>query len=137
MEFSYLGPLIAENGRIDAEVDKRIANASKAFGALRQAVFKDAHLSINTKRKVYQACVLSVLMYGHWWRMLNTFEETFEDEHPPSQMRTHSAWDHKQKAMGRAHLLREGERAMGRCRNHHRKVNEEKVGVVGSPCSNT
>ena len=63
-EFSYLGSLIAENGRIDTEVDKRIANASKAFGALHQAVFKDAHLSINTKRKVYKACVLSVLMYG-------------------------------------------------------------------------
>ena len=34
-EFSYLGSLIAENGRIDTKVDKRIANASKAFGALR------------------------------------------------------------------------------------------------------
>ena len=63
-EFPYLGSLIAENGRIDVEVDKCIANASKAFGALLQAVFKDAHLSINTKRKVYHGCVLSVLMYG-------------------------------------------------------------------------
>lgn len=63
-EFPYLGSLIAENGSIDAEVDKRIANASKAFGALRYAVFKDAHLSVYTKRKVYQACVLPVLMYG-------------------------------------------------------------------------
>ena len=64
MEFSYLGSLIAENDRIDSEVDKRIANASKAFRALRQAVFKDAHLSTNTMRKVYQACDLSVLIYG-------------------------------------------------------------------------
>ena len=63
-EFSYLGSLIAENGRIDTKVDKRIANVSKAFGALHQAVFKGAHLSIYTKRKVYQACVLSALMYG-------------------------------------------------------------------------
>ena len=45
-------------------MDKRIANALKTFGALCQAVFKDAHLSINTKKKLYQACVLSVLMYG-------------------------------------------------------------------------
>ena len=43
-EFSYLCSLIAENGRIYAEVDKSIANASKAFGALHQAVFKE-HLS--------------------------------------------------------------------------------------------
>ena len=63
-EFPYLGSLIAENGGIDVEVDKCIGNASKAFGALRQAVFKDAHLSINAKRKVDQACILSVLMYG-------------------------------------------------------------------------
>ena len=33
-EFSYLGSLIAENRRIDAEVDQCIANASKAFRAL-------------------------------------------------------------------------------------------------------
>ena len=63
-EFSYLGTIVASNGRIDTEIDRRIANASKAFGALRRAVFKDRNLTINTKRLVYQACVLSVLLYG-------------------------------------------------------------------------
>ena len=63
-EFPYLGSLIAEDGRSHVEVDKRIANASKAFGALKRAVFKDAHLSVATKRSVYRACVLSVLLYG-------------------------------------------------------------------------
>ena len=63
-EFPYLGSLIAANGRIDVEIDKRIANASKAFGALRQSVFKNVQLSITTKRQVYNACVLSVLLYG-------------------------------------------------------------------------
>ena len=63
-EFQYLGSVIAENGRIDAEVDRRIANASKAFGALRRAVFDDKVLSTTTKRMIYQACVLSVLLYG-------------------------------------------------------------------------
>ena len=63
-EFPYLGSLIVESGRTHVEVDKRIANASKAFGALRRAVFKDAHLSVATKRSVYRACVLSVLLYG-------------------------------------------------------------------------
>ena len=63
-EFPYLGSLVADNGRIDVEVDKRIANASKAFGALRQAVFKNKDLSTGTKRLVYQACVLPVLLYG-------------------------------------------------------------------------
>ncbi len=51
-EFQYLGSVIAENGRIDSEVDMCIANASKAFGALRQSVFSDKILTINTKRRI-------------------------------------------------------------------------------------
>ena len=62
--FTYLGSVVIPNARIDAEVDRRIACASRAFGALRQAVFKDKNLTITTKRRVYQACVLSVLLYG-------------------------------------------------------------------------
>ena len=62
--FPYLGSVIEDKGSIDAEVDRRIANASRAFGALRQSVFDDCHLSIRTKRCVYQACVLSTLLYG-------------------------------------------------------------------------
>ncbi len=61
-EFPYLGSLIADSGRID--VEKSIAKASRDFGALRKAVFQDKNLTLVTKRKVYQACVLSVLLYG-------------------------------------------------------------------------
>ena len=63
-EFPYLGSVIAASGRMDPDIDKRITQASKAFGALRKSVFLDKNLSLNTKRKVYQACVLSVLLYG-------------------------------------------------------------------------
>ena len=63
-EFPYLGSLVTHDGRIHAEVDRRIACASRAFGALKQAVFRDAHLSLSTKRSVYRTCVLSVLLYG-------------------------------------------------------------------------
>ena len=62
--FQYLGSLISENGQIDAEIDRRIAGVSRAFGALNRAVFRDRNLSVNTKRLVYQACVMSVLLYG-------------------------------------------------------------------------
>ena len=55
---------MSENGRSHEEVDRRIAGASRAFGALRRAVFKDSNLSFQTKRAVYQACVLAVLLYG-------------------------------------------------------------------------
>ena len=62
--FSYLGSQVSSDGKLDAEVEKHIAAASRAFGALRHAVFRDGALSITTKRLVYQACVLSVLLYG-------------------------------------------------------------------------
>lgn len=63
-EFPYLGSMIAASGRMDVDVDKRIYQASRAFRALHKAVFMDRHLTTKTKRKVYQACVLSVLLYG-------------------------------------------------------------------------
>ena len=58
--FTYLGSEVSSNAK---KVDS-IACVSKAFGALRQAVFGDKNLNISTKRRVYQACVLSVLLYG-------------------------------------------------------------------------
>ena len=43
-EFSYLGSVVAASGRMDADVEKRIAQASRAFGALRKAVFSNNNL---------------------------------------------------------------------------------------------
>ena len=59
--FPYLGSLISDDKRIDAEVERRIANASKACGALCSMPF---FLSIETKWLVHRACVLSVLLFG-------------------------------------------------------------------------
>ena len=63
-QFAYLGSQITSDGLLDTEVEKCIAAASRTFRALRYAVFQDRTLSITTKRLVYQACVLSVLLYG-------------------------------------------------------------------------
>ena len=63
-EFPYLGSIITASGRVDTEVERRITQASKAFGALRKPVFQDRNLSLHTKRVIYEACVLSVLLYG-------------------------------------------------------------------------
>jgi len=64
-QFSYIGPVIADEGSIDADVDKRRASTSKAFGVLRQSVFSDRHLSVISKCHVYQACVLPTLLHVH------------------------------------------------------------------------
>ena len=40
-EFQYLGSIVLSCGRMEVDVSKRIAQASKAFGALRRSVFMD------------------------------------------------------------------------------------------------
>ena len=64
IEFPYLGSVIASPGRMLPDIDQRIAKASRAFGALRKSVFNSRDLRVETKSMVYQACVLSVLLYG-------------------------------------------------------------------------
>ena len=51
--FTHLGSAVSSNAKMDVEVDRCIASASKAFGAVRQAAFRDKNLSITTKRCVY------------------------------------------------------------------------------------
>ena len=63
-EFPYLGSVNTISGRVDADVEARLVKASEAFGALRRAVIGNKNLMLITKSRVYQACVLSVLLYG-------------------------------------------------------------------------
>ena len=80
-EFQYLGSRIAASGRMDGDVEMRIAQASRTLGALHKVVFMDKNLTLYTKRMIYNACVLSVLLYGsECWiplrkhiKKLNTF----------------------------------------------------------------
>ena len=72
-EFLYRFSVIAASGRMDADIERRIGQASRAFGALRKAILVDKTLKLETKRKVYQACVLSVLLYGSVCWKLSSF----------------------------------------------------------------
>ena len=63
-QFVYLGSTLARDGEVMVDVVSRIAKASKAFGCLRGSIFSNPVLSISTKRAVYRATVLSVLLYG-------------------------------------------------------------------------
>ena len=49
---------------VTLDLDNKIARASKAFGALRNSVFLNSYLSRQTKKMVYQAVVLGVLLYA-------------------------------------------------------------------------
>ena len=75
-EFQYLGSLIATTGRMDSDVSRRLAQASKAFGALRKTVFMDKHLRLPIKKRIYDTCVLPVLL---WFRVLDSSDETWQE----------------------------------------------------------
>ena len=62
--FKYLGSTINSMGEVSHDIKDRVANASRAFGILRKAVFNDKDLHVKTKAKVYSAVVLSTLLYG-------------------------------------------------------------------------
>ena len=63
-DFIYLGSNITRDGEVKDEVKCRIGKAARAFGCLQRPVFRNHHLSVETKRNVYRAVVLSVLLYG-------------------------------------------------------------------------
>ena len=86
--FPYLGSNISCDGEVTVEISSRIAKACRAFGCLRRPVFQDRNLSIATKRLVYKAAVLSILLYGaETWtlkapqiRQLNSFHKAAVSE---------------------------------------------------------
>ena len=62
-DFPYLGSLVTADTRTSHDTQRRIRLASQAFGALRP-VFTDHNLSMRTKRQLFSACILSILLYG-------------------------------------------------------------------------
>ena len=63
-DFTYLGSTISSNLSLDAKLNTWIGKAVTAMAHLAKRVWENSMLTINTKMKVYQACVLSTLLYG-------------------------------------------------------------------------
>jgi hypothetical protein len=63
-KFIYLGSTLTANNSLDAELNTRIGRASTTFGRLQSRVWNNSHLSLKVKVRVYESCVLSVLLYG-------------------------------------------------------------------------
>ena len=80
-QFTYLGSTITDNLSLDAELDTRIGKAAAIFARLTSRVWTNTKLTVKTKMAVYNACVISTLLYGsETWttyarqeRRLNTF----------------------------------------------------------------
>ena len=63
-DFSYLGSIISSNLSLDTELNKRIGQAAAVLALLRKRIWGNTMLTISSKMKVYQACVLSKLLYS-------------------------------------------------------------------------
>ena len=61
-DFSYLGSINSSNLSLDTELNKRIGQAAAVLVLLRKRIWDNTMLTI--KMKVYQACVLSTLLYS-------------------------------------------------------------------------
>ena len=71
-DFTYLGSNISSNLSLDTELSMRIGKASAAMAPLTKRVWENTMLTIKTKTQVYQACVLSTLLYGsESWTLKN------------------------------------------------------------------
>ena len=62
--FPYLGGILSSNCTAEKDVDHRIGAAYSAFGKLYKRVFKKKDLNRTSKLMVYQAVVISTLLYG-------------------------------------------------------------------------
>ena len=63
-EFTYLGSTITDNLSLDAELNKRIGKAETMLGRLATRVWENTKLTTKTNMAVYNACVVSTLLYG-------------------------------------------------------------------------
>ncbi|XP_076035996.1 uncharacterized protein LOC143021960 [Oratosquilla oratoria] len=62
--FMYLGSVVHSDCSVDLDIQRRINLASTAFGRLRDRVFSNNNLRIDTKAAVYKAVCISSLLYG-------------------------------------------------------------------------
>ena len=80
-QFMYLGSTITDNLSLDPEIDKRIGKAATTLTHLTSRVWTNPKLTMKMKMAVYNACILSTLLYGsetwttytHQEKRLNTF----------------------------------------------------------------
>ena len=80
--FTYLGSTITSNLSLDKEIDIRIAKASATMSKLSKKVWDNNKLSLKTKIKVYQACVISTLLYSsETWTTYTRQENPLESFH--------------------------------------------------------
>jgi len=77
-EFCYLGSIVAENGDTSSKVNARIQKTRGSFSKLRR-VWLSKSLRKDTKIRIFNACVKSVLLYGcEIWFVTNEIQRKIQ-----------------------------------------------------------
>ena len=83
--FRYLGSTISSDGSLDKEITARTQKASQALGQLRTKILQHKNIRMSTKLKVYNAVVLSSLLYGcETWTLYRRHINQLEQFHQRS-----------------------------------------------------
>jgi len=80
-EFCYLGSIIQDDSSCDKDIRARLGKSNGVFGRLTN-VWRDNGLSLHTKIRLYEALVLSTLLYGaETWSMSVSNTKKLEAAH--------------------------------------------------------
>jgi len=80
-EFCYLDSYISQNGNCEKDVKVRIGKASAIFGKMKK-VWRNKHINLLTKLRLYEALILSTLLYGaEVWPLTVTLSKKLEAAH--------------------------------------------------------
>ena len=80
--FMYLGSILNTSCNLDQEIQYRIRQATTSFGRLRDRVFLNRNLSVETKVMVYSSVCVSILLYGcEAWTIYRAHIRSLESFH--------------------------------------------------------
>jgi len=80
-EFCYLGSYISQNGNCEKDLKVRIGKASDIFGKMKK-VWRNKHINLQTKLRLYETLILSTLLYGaEVWPLTVTLSNKLEAAH--------------------------------------------------------
>ncbi|XP_048759391.2 uncharacterized protein LOC125668988 [Ostrea edulis] len=95
-DFTYLGSVISNDNGAKTDIQSRISKARTAFHRL-QPIWKSQNFSINTKLKLFNSNVKSVLLYGsECWRIIQSDIQRIEAFHNSCLRKIHRIyWPNK------------------------------------------
>jgi hypothetical protein len=62
--FNYLGAEIAIEGDLKSEVFKQVCKAAFIYGSMKQVVWKNKNVDVDSKFRIYKTCLRPIMTYG-------------------------------------------------------------------------